>query len=369
MRVLVRVLPTLMSLVVGATAFLLSYVALRDVAIETGAVPAHLAWAVPVCIDGGILSGSAVIWSAAHQRKRRDPLAFLTVIVLLATSVVINVHHAGPTLLAQWIAALPPIVLLACLELVAAQHRRDLQEEGDLLAGHDTSGAGEGAGRPPVGASVAAAQQVTQTAAAPAAALPQIAAPGSESATRAAVVTASTPAPQATAVPPHSAPPPPSPTKETPTATQEATLSSVVFSDSSSGSGPVRAVAATSPAEPRVTVVADLAPKAAVAPGAADAVELPAPVAQNAEKPGETAFGGPVSSAGRRQLRVNAASPDEASEVNLKDRIVQRFNAHVAGGGDPQDPGLAGRLSSELDASPQYVRKTLKPLRDAAAAS
>lgn len=325
MRVLVRVLPTLMSLVVGATAFLLSYVALRDVAIETGAVPAHLAWAVPVCIDGGILSGSAVIWSAAHQRKRRDPLAFLTVIVLLATSVVINVHHAGPTLLAQWIAALPPIVLLACLELVAAQHRRDLQEEGDLLAGHDTSRAGEGTGRTPVGASVAAAQQVAQAAAAP-----------------------------ATAVPPQPTTPPPS---------QAATPAPVVFSDSSGGSGPVRAVAATSPAEPRVTVVADLTPKAA------DAVELPAAVAQHAEQPGETASGGPVSSAGRRQLRVNAASPDEASEVNLKDRIVQRFNAHVAGGGDPQDPGLAGRLSSELDASPQYVRKTLKPLRDAAAAS
>ena len=129
MKFVVRAVPTLMCLVVGSTAFLLSYVALRDVATQTGAVPAALAWAVPVCIDGGILAGSAVIWAGSYHRRRRDPLAFLTVAVLLATSVVINMHHAGASPLAKWIAALPPITLLACLELVASQHRRRVTED------------------------------------------------------------------------------------------------------------------------------------------------------------------------------------------------------------------------------------------------
>jgi hypothetical protein len=133
-RTFLRSIPTLMAIVVGSTSFLLSYVALRDVAASTGAVSSSLAWAVPVCIDGGILAASAAIWLAAATERKRDLLAFLTVVVLLGTSVMINIQHAGPSVTAKWIAALPPIVLLACLELVASGHRHRLKDAEEVEA-------------------------------------------------------------------------------------------------------------------------------------------------------------------------------------------------------------------------------------------
>ena len=45
LKAMLRAVPTLMLMVVGATSFLLSYVAIRDVSAELGAVPERLAWA------------------------------------------------------------------------------------------------------------------------------------------------------------------------------------------------------------------------------------------------------------------------------------------------------------------------------------
>jgi len=125
MRYLVRAIPSLAALVVGGASFVLSFVALSEVAAEVEAVPAHLAFLVPLVVDGGVLAGSASLWASSYRGTRRDPVAYLTVAGLLAFSVVVNVSHAGESLLAKAIAALPPIVLLACLELVASGHRRD----------------------------------------------------------------------------------------------------------------------------------------------------------------------------------------------------------------------------------------------------
>lgn len=125
MKYLVRVIPSLAALVVGGASFVLSFVALSEVAAEVEAVPAQLAWLVPLVVDGGVLAGSASLWAASYRQTRRDPVAYVTVAGLLAFSVVVNVNHAGEGLLAKAIAALPPIVLLACLELVAAGHRRE----------------------------------------------------------------------------------------------------------------------------------------------------------------------------------------------------------------------------------------------------
>lgn len=119
-----RVLAVLATLVVGAASFALSFVALRDVAATTGAVPAELAWLVPVVIDGGVICGSAIIWSLSKEESRRPLFPFLFVAALVTMSVVVNVNHAGPSLLAKSIAALPPLILLGTLELVASQGRR-----------------------------------------------------------------------------------------------------------------------------------------------------------------------------------------------------------------------------------------------------
>jgi hypothetical protein len=123
MRWVYRTVPLLSSLVVAAASFALSFVALRDVAAETQAVPQRLAWLVPIVIDGGVMCASAVIWATAAMRRKRQIFPFVVVFVLVALSVVVNAAHAGPSLLAKAIAALPPLVLLATLELVAITTR------------------------------------------------------------------------------------------------------------------------------------------------------------------------------------------------------------------------------------------------------
>ena len=106
-------------MIVAAASFALSFVALRDVAAQTEAVPQYLAWLVPIVIDGGVMCASAVIWAGVAMGRKRQLFPFFVVFVLVAISVVVNAAHAGPSLLAKVIAALPPLVLLATLELVA----------------------------------------------------------------------------------------------------------------------------------------------------------------------------------------------------------------------------------------------------------
>lgn len=129
MRKLASIIPTASAVVVALASFVLSFVALRDVAAAVGAVPPNLAWLLPLVVDGGVLAGSASLWGASYRKVKRDKVAYLTVAVLLAFSVIVNMSHAGSTPLAKAIAALPPIVLLACLELVAAQHREVVVEK------------------------------------------------------------------------------------------------------------------------------------------------------------------------------------------------------------------------------------------------
>jgi hypothetical protein len=119
-----RFVAALACVVVGAASFALSFVALRDVAVALEAVPASLGWLVPIVIDGGVICGSAVIWSLSREQSRRPVFPFLFVAALVIVSVVVNAAHAGPSPLAKLIAALPPLILLGTLELVAAQGRR-----------------------------------------------------------------------------------------------------------------------------------------------------------------------------------------------------------------------------------------------------
>jgi hypothetical protein len=119
-----RFLAALACIVVGGASFALSFVALRDVAIDLQAVPANLGWLVPIVIDGGVICGSAIIWTLSREQTRRPAFPFLFVAFLVVVSVVVNASHAGPALLAKLIAALPPLILLGTLELVASQGRR-----------------------------------------------------------------------------------------------------------------------------------------------------------------------------------------------------------------------------------------------------
>jgi hypothetical protein len=101
-------------------------------------VPPHLAWLVPVVIDGGIICASVVIWANAQLGQRRELLPFAIVTALVAMSVVVNTAHAADNLLAKVIAALPPLVLLGTLELVASSYR-GVRNTHDQAAGTDAT--------------------------------------------------------------------------------------------------------------------------------------------------------------------------------------------------------------------------------------
>ena len=119
-----RFIAAVACVIVGGASFALSFVALRDVSVNLQAVPAGLGWLVPIVIDGGVICGSAIIWSLSHEVNRRPIFPFLFVASLVLVSVVVNASHAGPSYLAKLIASLPPLILLGTLELVAAQGRR-----------------------------------------------------------------------------------------------------------------------------------------------------------------------------------------------------------------------------------------------------
>lgn len=126
LRRMTAVLPSVCAVLVGMASFAISYNTLRLEAIKVAAVeggwPSYL---LPLILDGGVVAGSAVLWKAGHDRGARPWFAYVFVSVLVLLSVVVNISHAGPSVLAKVVASLPPLVLLGCLELVVITHRGD----------------------------------------------------------------------------------------------------------------------------------------------------------------------------------------------------------------------------------------------------
>lgn len=155
---LVRVIPTTAALAVALASFALSYVALRDVAARSHAVPQNLAFLLPVCVDGAVLAASATAWANSLRGKRMDPIALIAAVTLLSLSVAVNMAHAGPSVMAKTLAAVPPLTLLVCLELVAGAYRGDvLAHRQDATETADRTTAREPRDRPAHGENMAAA--------------------------------------------------------------------------------------------------------------------------------------------------------------------------------------------------------------------
>ena len=111
-------------LAVGA--FLLSYDALHQLA-RTSHVPAPLAWLWPLIVDGFILVASLAVLDAVHTgRRARYP--WLLVLAFSALSVTFNVLHAPRNLVAQMVAAIPPLALVLSFELLMRQIHHRLQQ-------------------------------------------------------------------------------------------------------------------------------------------------------------------------------------------------------------------------------------------------
>ncbi|MFD3458228.1 DUF2637 domain-containing protein [Nocardia fluminea] len=102
----------LIVLVIGGAAFVLSFAALRDLAVRAH-TPAHLAWLFPVIVDGTIIQATIAVLALADSPER----TFFTRVLIAGATVSIggNIAHAlvsGHGALAATLAVIAPAALL-----------------------------------------------------------------------------------------------------------------------------------------------------------------------------------------------------------------------------------------------------------------
>ena len=122
-----RNIPNLTGLVVLTTAtaaFLLSFLNLRSVAIESG-FDSTLAFLWPVCVDALLVGGSLMI---LRSSLRGEPawLGWVVLIAFTGISTAFNISHSPDTFSAQAAHAVPPLALCISIELLMRCIRSDL---------------------------------------------------------------------------------------------------------------------------------------------------------------------------------------------------------------------------------------------------
>ncbi|MBK8904587.1 MAG: DUF2637 domain-containing protein [Anaerolineaceae bacterium] len=116
---LISLLSGLLVLFLAGSAFFLSFESLKDLAVQIG-VAQEIAWLYPAIIDGAIIVFSlSVLRANLVQERTMYPWVLVSVFTLL--SVVLNIIHAQQELLAQFLAAIPPVALFLSFELLLAQ--------------------------------------------------------------------------------------------------------------------------------------------------------------------------------------------------------------------------------------------------------
>jgi hypothetical protein len=108
----------------AAGGFAMSYDALHSLALTQG-VPAALAWVWPLVVDGFIVVASLSVVRAVSD-NRRAYYPWLLVLTFSTISVAFNVVHAAPTVVARFVAAIPPTALVLSFELLMRQLRQQL---------------------------------------------------------------------------------------------------------------------------------------------------------------------------------------------------------------------------------------------------
>lgn len=108
-------------------AFALSFEALRDLAIITGAIPnPRHAWLFPVLLDGGVVVFSlAALRASLTGGDRRWYMTLVVVVTLL--SVAFNVAHATKGILPSVMAGMPPLLLFMAFESLMRQIQDSLE--------------------------------------------------------------------------------------------------------------------------------------------------------------------------------------------------------------------------------------------------
>jgi transposase-like protein len=108
-------------------AFALSFEALRDLAVTTGAIPnPRHAWLFPVLLDGGVVVFSlAALRASLTGNDRRWYMSLVVIVTLL--SVGFNVAHASRGFLAGVMAGMPPLLLFMAFESLMRQFQETLK--------------------------------------------------------------------------------------------------------------------------------------------------------------------------------------------------------------------------------------------------
>jgi hypothetical protein len=122
---LLRALTILLVLGVAGLAFVVSFEAISAFAVATGAFPASLGWCAPLLVDTFTAAATLVVWSRSLAGLGAG-YARTLVAAATAVSLALNVAHAPNQLAARLVAALPPLALLAAVELVMSEARRAL---------------------------------------------------------------------------------------------------------------------------------------------------------------------------------------------------------------------------------------------------
>jgi hypothetical protein len=120
---------------VAVLAFVVSFEAISDFAVQVGAFPPSLRYCAPLLVDSFTAAATLVIlWLSLTD----EPIAtawdawYAWALIATATcvSVAINVAHAPDTDAARLVAAVPPIALLLAVELLMILARRCLAHSG-----------------------------------------------------------------------------------------------------------------------------------------------------------------------------------------------------------------------------------------------
>ena len=134
-----RAIVTTLVAAIAALAFLVSFRAISQFAVTTGAFPHSLGWAAPLLVDSFTLAASIEVLRSALAAQRAVYPWCLVAGATLA-SALLNLAHAPDHPAAQAVAGIPPVALLLALELLMRGARLYLAVQGvDAASEPDTA--------------------------------------------------------------------------------------------------------------------------------------------------------------------------------------------------------------------------------------
>jgi hypothetical protein len=112
-----RALVSALVAAIAGLAFLVSFRAISQFAVTTGAFPHSLGWAAPLLVDSFTLAASIEVLRSALAGQRAV-YPWCLVAGATVASALLNVAHAPEHPAAQAVAGIPPVALLLALELL-----------------------------------------------------------------------------------------------------------------------------------------------------------------------------------------------------------------------------------------------------------